>query len=828
MLLLGAMVVIASLTGVRAQPIDLAARASLSCEATTRSATRATYACATLDSVFDGAITIVSPSPVAFDADRLPDLLEGTWLFDHGADERIEVVLDLSSPSASSGAVARLYDGRTDLAGAEDCCTRDDLRALDATVSVRAPDGWRNADGSWSTDLVIDVDGPVEVIFGGSAKLSGDLATDGHVDYTIEVTDLDDDGRPEYDVRRAHVPDAVARRIFRSGQAIERSAITVNPHHDEERIRSWIPWPFLGPVTYGFLTNSDLADNYPPIQIDWEAGRIVTVGEFVRSRGNDGQWFVYSFDELGSGATPNELEFESPFAFYDLFDADIELPELAVRMTYTSPGSPTLYAGGYPYPVSGVRYSWIQRQQDRFRQYKVGLLDRYPQDDVVQVGPYALRAFAPYATLPVWVTQRSWTGATFVAEMRPQDTPRGLGEGLNAWDVDTFSRSAFFSHVLGLGASAKDATAGADEIPEGLRGEYRLGMTAEPMLYRSPIDDELHLLHAGGGVWSQGQGDVMTYGNLNGDAYIDVWTLLERRPASAYGSATSLDEGADGALPAARERLYQLPGHLVRWDAGGLAIKRVATRHETLRAPPPATSLTWSALAERLADGDRAPARTTAPMFDRFEGDQALLRGATLLDATHLGSERGYAFLVELASIPAVSAPWLPLPLEGGRYVFGLAADGATWQVEPYRAGTLHARLETSAPTRLEPTRARLVASSDGPWPTKAHATLVVGDQPVRRWDPLEIPAAGRPATERAFTWSPLASGLQDVTLVDDDGVVLARLGTIVVAEAAPGPDRSDVASAVLPRPGAFVALLAAAVLLLAVGVNRAVGRRAS
>src|SRR5690606_20692725 len=55
----------------------------------------------------------------------------------------------------------------------------------------------------------------------------------------------------------------------------------------------------------------------PPIRVDWKAGRVVTVSEVVPVRNHPCTYAVYSLESLSLGVK-NDLNFEAPFAFYDL------------------------------------------------------------------------------------------------------------------------------------------------------------------------------------------------------------------------------------------------------------------------------------------------------------------------------------------------------------------------------------------------------------------------------------------------------------------------------------------------------------------------------
>ena len=170
------------------------------------------------------------------------------------------------------------------------------LESAHPTVSVTTRDGWWTNDGRTSFDLDILVDGPVRASFSSSGAWPLSLLkNDGKVDFEIHVRDRDHDGHPEDDWRQDYPP--LSEDPHKSGY--NRTHIMSNPEGDEVPISGSFLWPYLGYTIGDFVKEYGVSP--PPIAVDWKRAKIVQVGEFVASRGNPGNFFVYSHNRVLPG-----------------------------------------------------------------------------------------------------------------------------------------------------------------------------------------------------------------------------------------------------------------------------------------------------------------------------------------------------------------------------------------------------------------------------------------------------------------------------------------------------------------------------------------------
>jgi len=215
---------------------------------------------------------------------------ESVWLFDVHANDTIDFAIGFEKQGKS--VVASLYSLPSDelLTGLLDTVS-DPFRStseLFPNVRVVAKDGWWSTPEKINFDLDIFVDGPIVSAFLDKGVLDYFFSVDGITDTTIMVRDDNNDGHPNSDWRTVHFPED--RPAF-ARDAVQ-SFLVVNVDDDEQAFDRQFPWPYLGNKSFGYLTNSAEATG-PPIQVDWRTGEITAIGEFVRSRSNDSQWFVY-------------------------------------------------------------------------------------------------------------------------------------------------------------------------------------------------------------------------------------------------------------------------------------------------------------------------------------------------------------------------------------------------------------------------------------------------------------------------------------------------------------------------------------------------------
>lgn len=571
----------------------------------------------------------------ASDWPEVADYRDDIWIFDHRGDGEVDLIIDFYAEDEML--VADLYDSRNPVDGI-DYRVADDgrlqvLNRRGPTVQVIARDGWWVRGDTFNNNLDIYVDGSVLAAFDVSA-VSRLFETDGRLDYTIHIRDADHDGKAEYDWRTVHFPELVPEELAH----IQRTYLMVNVADNEAPIEAFLPWPYLGPVSFGYLLSSPHQTTKAPIQVSWGASAIDVIGEFVTSRGNDQQWFVYSDYELKQGIAENLASFESPFAWYDMADDKDGRPELAIRVLYTPPVPTGLFENAETLPMSIIRYSWDQ-DNDGYWDYKLGLAARHEVDSIVSIPILDLNInLIAYEDLAEWVIDRPWSTVTFVVSEQA-DT---LGEGIYEWDPSPWMRDQFFTGVADTPLPVDEAGGfrleelrfdapedTTSKIDPGMRGEYNFTLQDKVSLYVSSIDHRLHLYNAEGGIWNVHNIDEIRYFDLDADGYFDNWRY--GRNDQVYQQVIFVDD------------------YLIYADTQTVRVKRVELPPATLETTPPRNHEEWRILASTMAEvGEPFGANEFRQMYDQFEVDEewridrATLRGFRL-------TENGFRYVLELS-----------------------------------------------------------------------------------------------------------------------------------------------------------------------------------
>lgn len=698
------------------------------------------------------------------------------WVFDNAADGSPEIVIEFQTDGVRRKAM--LYDRRSSIDG---ILQYADLDSYHAVVVVEAAGDWYVDDRNPNPNIDIYVDSDMLVIFGGSSKLSalGLTSTDGTLDYVISVRDTTGSGRPDREYRRAILPEGVEEAMGRTLPGIEQTAIMVNPGDDLPPISPWFGWPYFGSLSYGLLTNTPTPESLPPIQINWDTGEIEAIGEFVRSRGWDGQWFVYSFDRLQAGQAI-AADFENPFAFYNLAGSQSRLADLAIRVTYSPPNHRFLRAGRYPEPLTGVRYTWVQSDGTVWQRMKFSLLGHRAPTTEVTFDEYSLTTF-DYDTLPGLVTASSWDAVNFVVEMGTSSLPRGAGEGIYVWD-DVGGGDYFF----GLSEDREDALAARRVIEPGYRGEYALRPTDQLTLYYSQIDGQLHLYGAEGGIWNVGDGTELVYEDGNEDGYFDTWIVTR--------------EGQEV------ERLVHAGRHLLYATESTVAVLETELLSSAFELPPPASPEAWADLRALLvrhgASFDSAAAELRT-IFDAHDTGRSLRATGSLRDiAWRQGS--GLTIRADLSGIDQEG--WTDSALVVGDNVYTLT-DEDVWVREAAEVPTLSASFGATTEPRLGVAvegALRLVNTSNTTW--RGSVNLAIGSTPIASWPMLVVP--GRGELVEYVGWTPAEPGLREAVLETPDGAV--SVGALHVEAVARDHGWSTPIRVPVARPHWFLLVVAA------------------
>ncbi|HNP71195.1 MAG TPA: hypothetical protein PKK15_08810 [Kouleothrix sp.] len=618
------------------------------------------------------------------------DFTNDFWVFDAGGNGRANLLIDFHP---SGGAlVADLYDDQNGDA-AVDYHFEGGRPVIGEsrfwTVEVTAKDGWWQRDGVDNFNLDIAIDGMVIAMPITTLDIYRKITRhDGTPDQLITVRDPQHQGKPDLDMRVA--PSA-------EGYGVVKTAIMKDYGVRAVPMQPGIFWPYLGSA-YGPPTGS--ADNvmmlvteyagdrayglvrapnsFPaPIQMIWAQSKISYLGEFTPSRVANSR-FIYSIRAL----TPNDLsylDFENPYDYYDLAQANDGFQDLQVRFESYPAHDENYQQGKLADPSTLIRYSWDMDHDHRW-DFKLSLTGRHAVDTAVEYNGYQIQSLT-HDAVPYWVTERPWDVAQFVqAETGYEST-----EGIYTWDTLKM-RDAYISGLRN-GPDASEL----QTIPPLYRGEYAVDLHAQPYLYFSPVDRKLHMLKAQQGLWNvDGDHEIRT-SNLGGE-YINEWL---------YRSGGSV-----------LESLHVAAGYLIYADANSIRLVRADVPPALFTTLPPRNHAEWASLGQQLAayPASFAPGDFKA-MQAQFSGPASDLSNASLRDFRLVGS--GFRFVLELKPGFALAGD-APLALDGlqpGAYA--VAYDGA-FHIEPLTPPALAAQITVQAPQQLASAALRVALRNDG------------------------------------------------------------------------------------------------------------------
>lgn len=570
------------------------------------------------------------------------DFTHDTWIFDYTSDSKAELLIQFQTQEQTVS--AKVYDipegnDRIIYTFSQGHLTLS--QPSSPSIIIVSKDGWWVRENQINYNLDITVDDKIFAIHEADRVLEL-INRDGKRDFSIVTRDTNNDGRPDYDWRTVFFQEQPRFPFV-------RTYLTVNTGQDEAPIEARFPWPYIGNVTFGYTINSPHSSMPAPIQVDWASGQIRYIGEFVSSRGNDNQWFMYSFEEVKPQQLTN-TNFENPFAWYDLAADDDRSSELAIRFEYYPSNDPMFLFGDFPRPINNIRYSWDQ-DNDGFWDYKLGLLGNYAVDSIVKLDDLQMRMM-PYDTLPEWITSHSWGVGIFVAA----DSVQAMGEGIYEWDAPAWLAKGYFAgyenSFLPPVSDEPLTTANTkfQQILPGYRGEYQENFNRQPYLYLSPIDQKLHLVGARKGIWNVDNYSHMYYQDLNQDNYFDEWELI------AMGSL-------QGKLNLAQD-------FLIYSSVDSITLKKVKIPARQFEILPPANSAEWRLMNERIPrDKKLLHSTSLISMLEQFNGQTLTIQGARLHDFRHTAD--GFRFVLELpAGFQAPDSDILNLKgLQAGSYV---------------------------------------------------------------------------------------------------------------------------------------------------------------
>jgi hypothetical protein len=665
-----------------------------------------------------------NPGPAASsDESRFADAV---WVFDVAARRQASIIIDFHPLSGSL--VADLFDdGNGD--GAVDYVVREGVPTVlenggKPTIRVVSRDGWWQRDGRTSFNLDLLVDGPVRASFSSSAFWPlGLLRTDGRVDFEIHVRDRDHDGDPEDDWRQDYPPLSEDPRI----SGYYRTHIMSNPEGDEVPIMGSLFWPYLGSTMVG-----DFVKGYgvskPPIGVDWKRAKIVQVGEFVASRGNPGNFFIYSLNRVHPEET-TATNFENPFAFYDLAKRNDGWPDMTIRFEATLPNEVSEMPN--PEPINIVEWSWDQQHAHQWN-YALNLVGSQRVDETIRFPEFSVRAIPP-DRLPNWISDQTWQAATFVEVLKPYWTSERVYE----YTVEEGGKVLPLRYLTGL--DPEPPTSVFDSVPEGFRGEYSFDLSGQARLYLSPVDRRLHLVNASHGKWNIGGARELRYGSLGG-RFVDQWSL--------YDAGQRL------------ETLSVVSGRVIYTGPDGTYVGLAKTGEAPATFPPPRNHAEWVRLRALLKSVQpKFEPDDLHAMFESVATSVERLPGVLLRDVKLTGD--GFESIAKIGARPG-NASWLKSVVPGD-YVLRYRRDSG-YALDGVRPPELHTGKLTvqPEPRALQPVHISVGIhnSGDGDASRAVVSFIAVGDdnQDVVL-DSAVVDVPGRGTTVARATWIPPHGG---------------------------------------------------------------------
>lgn len=736
----------------------------------------------------------------------LADFDHDLWVFDARGDGTANLILEFQPEGAAL--VAHLYDDQNGDGRVSFTFQEGQVRVTESahpTVRVQANAGWWQQADQTNFNLDLTVDGPVYAAFGAELYYDS-LTTDARPDFAVQVRDANEDGRPERELIQAMPP-------LPESSGVIRTALMVNTQDNEPPITGFIFWPYLGTayappldlagsalltpdpaVTYGFV--KDYGRSFPPIQVWWPDSRLAYVGEFVASRGNEHNWFIYSLQRFGTDQA-RYANFENPFAFYDLAADGDGLPELQIRVEHYGLGDPFFRQGTFAQPIQTVRYSWDQANTQHW-DYKLDLIGRHAIETVETFPDFAIQT-VPYADYPTWVTEQAWDSVEWVAVEKPGYwTTEGVYEAF----VNKLPTRDFYITGLTNTVPMLDLAS----WPIGLRSEYNPALQAQPRLYLSAVDHKLHLLNAQAGVWKLDELQTLQYANLGG-AHLNHWALQKNAEPMAD--------------------LYVAAGHILYADAGGLSLTQNLFQPALLTTLPPRNHAEWAELGATLTAqaAPFAPADLKA-MFQQFGGPGFAIANASLQSFRQ--TPTGFRLVVNLAPGFVASGTGMALgtfahslrDLAPGPYLISYAERFTIEPLTPAQLelapGTL--RVDTAAPQALVPLQiaAQLHNAGLADVPHLLVQAQITGPAAEPTVLTTTLTLEGEQTTPLRFTWTPPTAGEWRIALrweapeVAPATLAVLSAAQITVLVAQPTPPNLETISQTsnLPQPSWLVALL--------------------
>ena len=645
--------------------------------------------------VVDGAQNMVW----ANDPYQATDFFDDTWIFDANSDGTAQLIIRFGREGRRYSAL--LYDDMDGDRQVRYRLVQEQVIIEESKfwhVKVESERPWAEWDTQFGADLTFFIDGfnALGLIAGGGPWARA-IGTDGVVDWEIDIGDLDEDGISDYQLKRAISPALKGLSL----SALHKTGITVQARDQAPaRHPQTVLWPLLiGELDY---ENYRYFDYPPAIAVDWQAGAIDQIG--ILGYPVEAGYHISDRLPLEKHAV-NVADFENPMAYYDMAHDEDGWPELQLRFSQAIANDP--YFPEFPYtglvgtPNLEVCYSWDQDNDNRW-DYKIDLGGNVPIEEVVEFPDFSVKS-VPYEQLVPWVRNRTWDVAMLIFDDRPSPDSEGMfGKG---WHINRGYAEGEMVEPSGVsteyltGLIVHPPEENYQEIQDGMRGEYSFRYFDAPKVYLSSLDHQLHLFAAQAGVWNLGQGRIIRYANLDGDAYLDQW-----------------QEQRDGVL---LQQLNYASGIYVYSGSGVVRLKQSSVNPSLVDSQPPGDYDEWQRLEGHLkANRSTLQAADLAGMLGQLGGAELQIDGATIHDFRV--TPKGFRFILEL--LPGVQILTDEMGLSqslAAAMVLVVEHDGQELSVRPaaptsLRAVDLRIKTEDGTARVLEWTTVQAAVRNDG------------------------------------------------------------------------------------------------------------------
>lgn len=474
-------------------------------------------------------------------------------------------------------------------------------------IIIKAESGWWTHGSIINYSLDVKIYEPMYAMWGEEAYRN--QITKGNDPIFTVLTHSNADGIPVWDLRDL-VPEFPGKSLIRSSYAESKET---GPVQFEPSLCP--QWPYVGVDGAFEQPNGKLV---PPIVVDWLHGKIMAFSEIVTVRNENGSYDFYSITPIQLHKV-NKPDFESPWGLYDLSGTGQAYPNLVIRNEHyyqfdpwsTGVDPSFITAPLFNKPMEVIRYSWRDGPGNQRFNYKVDVFGFHPYSDIVPIaGGLASVQAPPYASYPGWVIDKSWPATTFV-DAGAGSNP--TSEGIYDWSSESIGAGFW------RGWTNEPDLSGFQHITAGLRGEYRIGVLKQALLYMSPLDNRLHLTYAQSGLWNIGHGRTLQEKNLENGEYVDEWILSEGKTV--------------------KSQVAELDGYIIEGDSTGVKIKRTNIRQSLFSILPPTNRSSWLNF-QRKINGyvGKDPLRLDT-WLNGIPGNTAILNGAKLenIQSVHNG-----------------------------------------------------------------------------------------------------------------------------------------------------------------------------------------------